>query len=339
MVPEKDKYFCRAYPKEKGKRTMTHPALNSREAQPEGQLDQLCQDSPLTTEISPPKRTVEKRTLEYKQENESLLQTITELKEEIQLCLKENSDLEDEIMILKEKADKDHLIIQKVYALCPDPTCCNASDLPCLIRPSEAICTSSFSASVIHLDALLQNRLTDARDRLTYELEIEKSSVQDLSHKLSKAEEAVWSPMLSATKMVSKGEVISRPASSVTTPATTTPATTTPAITTPATTSSAITAPGITVSSGTIPVFVKTKRAKTPKKQLLRQEQQHMVRTAYMTTLGDNFTGKAKPLFVQSKTNLLTDGTSSGNENNPSLIDHKYTDLINEHLYFPPLTK
>ncbi|XP_012586734.1 PREDICTED: putative uncharacterized protein encoded by LINC01552 [Condylura cristata] len=47
---------------------------------------------------------------------------------------------------------------------------------------------------------------------------------------------------------------------------------------------------------------------------------------------------KTKPLVVQSKTNL-TDTTSSGSEHNPSMIDHKYMDIINEQLHFPPLAK
>ncbi|XP_060017616.1 uncharacterized protein C10orf67 homolog, mitochondrial [Lagenorhynchus albirostris] len=64
-------------------------------------------DSPLRTAL-------EKENLEYKVENERLLQVISELEEDIRLNLKENSLLEDEIISLKEMAEKDHKTIQKL---------------------------------------------------------------------------------------------------------------------------------------------------------------------------------------------------------------------------------
>ncbi|KAM8804072.1 uncharacterized protein C10orf67 homolog, mitochondrial [Rhynchonycteris naso] len=68
----------------------------------------------LATGTSPEKSILEKENLEYKVENERLLQVIAELEEEIQLNLKENSVLEDEILNLKEIAEKDQKTIQKV---------------------------------------------------------------------------------------------------------------------------------------------------------------------------------------------------------------------------------
>nr|XP_020756121.1 uncharacterized protein C10orf67, mitochondrial-like [Odocoileus virginianus texanus] len=65
-------------------------------------------------ESSPLRTTLEKENLEFKTENERLLQVISELEEEIQLNIKENSVLEDEIISLKEMADKDHKTIQKL---------------------------------------------------------------------------------------------------------------------------------------------------------------------------------------------------------------------------------
>nr|CAI9713455.1 unnamed protein product [Rangifer tarandus platyrhynchus] len=65
-------------------------------------------------ESSPLRTTLEKENLEFKTENERLLQVISELEEEIQLNVKENSVLEDEIISLKEMADKDHKTIQKL---------------------------------------------------------------------------------------------------------------------------------------------------------------------------------------------------------------------------------
>ncbi|KAM9683327.1 uncharacterized protein C10orf67 homolog, mitochondrial [Dama dama] len=64
-------------------------------------------------ESSPLRTTLEKENSEFKTENERLLQVISELEEEIQLNVKENSVLEDEIISLKEMADKDHKTIQK----------------------------------------------------------------------------------------------------------------------------------------------------------------------------------------------------------------------------------
>ncbi|XP_037693619.1 uncharacterized protein C10orf67 homolog, mitochondrial [Choloepus didactylus] len=65
-------------------------------------------------EASSSKTTPEKENLEYKVENERLLQVISELEEELQFSLKENSVLEDEIISLKEVAEKDHRTIQKL---------------------------------------------------------------------------------------------------------------------------------------------------------------------------------------------------------------------------------
>ncbi|XP_060981637.1 uncharacterized protein C10orf67 homolog, mitochondrial [Dama dama] len=65
-------------------------------------------------ESSPLRTTLEKENSEFKTENERLLQVISELEEEIQLNVKENSVLEDEIISLKEMADKDHKTIQKL---------------------------------------------------------------------------------------------------------------------------------------------------------------------------------------------------------------------------------
>ncbi|KAM9230180.1 uncharacterized protein C10orf67 homolog, mitochondrial [Dugong dugon] len=65
-------------------------------------------------EVSPPKTTIERENLEWKVENERLTQIITELEEEIQLNIKENAVLEDEIFSLKEMAEKDHKTIQRL---------------------------------------------------------------------------------------------------------------------------------------------------------------------------------------------------------------------------------
>uniref|UniRef100_A0A2K5CG97 Chromosome 10 open reading frame 67 n=1 Tax=Aotus nancymaae TaxID=37293 RepID=A0A2K5CG97_AOTNA len=65
-------------------------------------------------ETSSPKSNLGKENLEYKVENERLLQIISELEEEIQINLKENSGLEDELISMKEMAEKDHKTIQKL---------------------------------------------------------------------------------------------------------------------------------------------------------------------------------------------------------------------------------
>ncbi|XP_036893115.1 uncharacterized protein C10orf67 homolog, mitochondrial [Sturnira hondurensis] len=68
----------------------------------------------LAIESSFAKSTPEKENLEFKVENERLLQVISALEEEIQLSLQENSALEDEIISLKEKAEKDNRTIRKL---------------------------------------------------------------------------------------------------------------------------------------------------------------------------------------------------------------------------------
>ncbi|XP_015426002.1 PREDICTED: uncharacterized protein C10orf67 homolog [Myotis davidii] len=67
----------------------------------------------LATEASPETALV-KEHLEYKVENERLLQVVAELEEVAQLNLKENAFLEDEIMTLKETAAKDQKTIQRL---------------------------------------------------------------------------------------------------------------------------------------------------------------------------------------------------------------------------------
>ncbi|KAM7159618.1 uncharacterized protein C10orf67 homolog, mitochondrial [Molossus nigricans] len=71
-------------------------------------------DSLATMENGLAKTTPEKETLEYKLENERLLQVVSELEEEIQLNLKENTALEDEITNLKEVVEKNHKTMQKL---------------------------------------------------------------------------------------------------------------------------------------------------------------------------------------------------------------------------------
>ncbi|XP_036125975.1 uncharacterized protein C10orf67 homolog, mitochondrial [Molossus molossus] len=71
-------------------------------------------DSLATIENGLAKTTPEKETLEYKLENERLLQVVSELEEEIQLNLKENTALEDEITNLKEVVEKNHKTMQKL---------------------------------------------------------------------------------------------------------------------------------------------------------------------------------------------------------------------------------
>ncbi|XP_040848553.1 uncharacterized protein C10orf67 homolog, mitochondrial [Ochotona curzoniae] len=60
------------------------------------------------------KSNVDKEVLEYKLENERLLQVVAELEEELQMNLKENADLEAEYLSLKENSEKDQKTIQKL---------------------------------------------------------------------------------------------------------------------------------------------------------------------------------------------------------------------------------
>ncbi|CAH7290947.1 4921504E06Rik [Phodopus roborovskii] len=73
-----------------------------------GKIDSLAK------EPSSPKLFLEKEIMEYKMENERLLQVISVLEEEVQVNMKENAMLEDEIMCLKEMSNQDQRTIQKL---------------------------------------------------------------------------------------------------------------------------------------------------------------------------------------------------------------------------------
>uniref|UniRef100_H0X040 DUF4709 domain-containing protein n=1 Tax=Otolemur garnettii TaxID=30611 RepID=H0X040_OTOGA len=60
------------------------------------------------------KITLEKAALEFRMEKEKLLQIIAELEEELQINVKETSLIEDELILMKENAEKDHRTIQKL---------------------------------------------------------------------------------------------------------------------------------------------------------------------------------------------------------------------------------
>ncbi|XP_052012595.1 uncharacterized protein C10orf67 homolog, mitochondrial [Apodemus sylvaticus] len=65
-------------------------------------------------ESSSPKPMSEKEFIDYRAENERLMQIITVLEEESQAAIKENAILEDELMYLKEISDQDQRTIQKL---------------------------------------------------------------------------------------------------------------------------------------------------------------------------------------------------------------------------------
>ncbi|XP_012499645.1 PREDICTED: uncharacterized protein C10orf67 homolog [Propithecus coquereli] len=71
----------------------------------------------LAKDTSSTKSALQKENLEYKVKNERLLQIVSELEEEVGFNIKENSALEDEVISLKEKAEKDQRTIQKAGGL------------------------------------------------------------------------------------------------------------------------------------------------------------------------------------------------------------------------------
>ncbi|XP_006887164.1 PREDICTED: CDK5 regulatory subunit-associated protein 2-like [Elephantulus edwardii] len=74
----------------------------------------LMNKESLAKVLSFPKVSIEKENLEWKAENERLTEIISELEDEIQFRVKENTVLEAEILSLKEKAEKDHKAIQRL---------------------------------------------------------------------------------------------------------------------------------------------------------------------------------------------------------------------------------
>ncbi|XP_066242657.1 uncharacterized protein C10orf67 homolog, mitochondrial [Saccopteryx leptura] len=140
----------------------------------------------LATGTSPEKSTSEKENLEYKVENERLLQVIAELEEEIRLNLKENSVLEDEILNLKEMAEKDQKTIQKL--------------------------TDGRDKLLSELDAekiFVQEMLNKQKEEMEMRKKVRSTSIKSL--KLVKEKEAAVFPWPSPSRILARTGSVSRP--------------------------------------------------------------------------------------------------------------------------------
>ncbi|XP_049737583.1 uncharacterized protein C10orf67 homolog, mitochondrial [Elephas maximus indicus] len=139
-----------------------------------------------TKEVSPPKTTMERENLEWKVENERLTQIITELDEEIQLNLKENAVLEDEIFILKEMAEKDHKTIQR------------------LIDAREKL-----KLELENEKSLVQDMVTKQKEEMETRRKVDPINIKSL--RASKGRETSLSPWPTRPRESSRGTIPSRP--------------------------------------------------------------------------------------------------------------------------------
>ncbi|XP_059952140.1 uncharacterized protein C10orf67 homolog, mitochondrial [Mesoplodon densirostris] len=304
---------------------------------------------------SPLRTALEKENLEYKVENESLLQVISELKEEIQLNLKENSVLEDEIISLKEMAEKDHKTIQKLI---------NGRD--------KLICELDFEKSLVQ--EMVNKQKEDLEMRRKFDTIVAKSlrAIKEKETTLSPWPSQPGSagaprPRSSSTvSLLSKAKRVKSPkkASKEKQP---------------------------TVKHG-IPAAMRGEKARLSvakieeekrgleeqiemlkaklekekkkservkkesdqinknweKKFLILRNSFHVLKNEMFTrhalfrqfaVLADtsfNYVKVNKPLFVQSKVKSVTASTSSANVYHASSIDNRYVDLDRDHISLPP---
>ncbi|XP_027626898.1 uncharacterized protein C10orf67 homolog, mitochondrial [Tupaia chinensis] len=318
-------------------------------------------------ETTSPKAILEKENLEYKAENERLLQIIAELEEEIELNLKENSVLEDEIVSLKEMADKDQRTIHK------------------LIDGRDKL-----RYELDHEKALVQEMVNKQKEDM--EMRKKYSTIRGKSLRLAKGREASLSPWPTQTRSLSRTITTSRPSSVSKTPPTSRPTSASISTASPGRTrrvktsrkspkghhhhrairhttpevayeeKTAVSMPKIEDRSNLelqIEVLKATLENERRKMERYRKETERLnknwekkffiLRNSFHALKDEMFTRhtlfrqfavladtsfnyvKVKPLFVQPKVSSITD-TSSSSSFRTSSIDNKYIDTVSEQL-------
>ncbi|XP_072601232.1 uncharacterized protein C10orf67 homolog, mitochondrial [Vulpes vulpes] len=303
--------------------------------------------------------TLERENLEYKVANERLLQIISELEEAIRLNLKENSVLEDEIISLKETAEKNHKTIQKL-----------------MDGRDRLLCELDYEKS------LVQEMINKQKEDMEIRKKLDSSGSKSL--KPVKVKETALSPWPSQPRIPSRNRAISRLHS----PSLTVATVKTKIVKTPKK-SAKEEHPSVRHEK---PVAVHEEKkmklsvAKTEDKRIL-EEQIHILKAnlenerkkterykkesdrisknwekkfyilknSFHVLKNEMFTRhtlfrqfavladtsfnyiKLKPLFVQSKLNSMTGSTSSGSDHTP-LID-KDLDAVSDQIFSPSLSK
>ncbi|TEA26058.1 hypothetical protein DBR06_SOUSAS2210018, partial [Sousa chinensis] len=321
-------------------------------------------DSPLRTAL-------EKENLEYKVENERLLQVISELEEDIRLNLKENSLLEDEIISLKEMAEKDHKTIQKLI---------NGRD--------KLLCELEFEKSLVQEMVNKQKadlEMTRKLDAIVAKLALFLCQ----SPRAIKEKETTLSPWPSqpgsagtprprssfTVSLPSKAKRVKSPkkASKEEHPTVRPTHRTTPRDTFTCKQSQTPDSPyslcveeekrGLEEQIQMLKAKLEKEKKKSERYWVKKESDQinknwekkfFILRNSFHVLKNEMFTRhtlsrqfgvltdtsfnyvKAKPLFVQSKVKLITASTSSANVYHASSIDNRYVDLDRDHISLPP---
>ncbi|XP_030178693.1 uncharacterized protein C10orf67 homolog, mitochondrial [Lynx canadensis] len=303
---------------------------------------------------------LEREDLEYKLENERLLQIVSELEEAIRLNLRENAVLEDEIITLKETAAKDHRTIQKL-----------------IDGRDRLLCELDYEKSVV------QEMINKQQEDMETRKRIESLSVK--SWRALKEKETSLSLWSSQPRIPSRPGTISRARS----PSSSLAPVKTKKVKTPK--KSAKEEQPVVRSpkpvgmhkekKGRLPVAkmedkhdleeqIRVLRAnlESEKRKIERFKKEsewinknwekkfYILRNSFHVLKNEMFTRhtlfrqfavladssfnyiKLKPLFVESKMNLITDRTSSSSDHTP-VLDNKDTDVVSDQTYFPPSPK
>nr|XP_055188645.1 uncharacterized protein C10orf67 homolog, mitochondrial [Nyctereutes procyonoides] len=282
--------------------------------------------------------TLERENLEYKVANERLLQIISELEEAIRLNLKENSVLEDEIISLKEMAEKNHKTIQKLT---------DGRD--------RLLCELDYEKS------LVQEMINKQKEDMEIRKKLDSSGSKSL--KPVKVKETALSPWPSQPRIPSRNRAISRSHS----PSLTVATVKTKIVKTPK--KSAKEEQPVTEDKRILEEQIhilkanlenekkKTERYKKESDRISKnwEKKFYILKNSFHVLKNEMFTRhtlfrqfavladtsfnyiKLKPLFVQSKLNSMTGSTSSGSDHTP-LID-KDLDAVSDQTFSPSLSK
>ncbi|XP_049480654.1 uncharacterized protein C10orf67 homolog, mitochondrial isoform X2 [Panthera uncia] len=281
---------------------------------------------------------LEREDLEYKLENERLLQIVSELEEAIRLNLRENAVLEDEIITLKEMAAKDHRTIQKL-----------------IDGRDRLLCELDYEKSVV------QEMINKQKEDMETRKRIESLSVK--SWRTLKEKETSLSLWSSQPRIPSRPGTISRARS----PSSLAPVKT-KKVKTPK--KSAKEEQPVMEDKHDLEEQIRVLRAnlESEKRKIERFKKEsewinknwekkfYILRNSFHVLKNEMFTRhtlfrqfavladssfnyiKLKPLFVESKMNLITGRTSSSSDHTP-VLDNKDTDVVSDQTYFPPSPK
>ncbi|XP_045643038.1 uncharacterized protein C10orf67 homolog, mitochondrial [Ursus americanus] len=280
---------------------------------------------------------LERENLEYKVANERLIQIISELEEAIRLNLKENSVLEDEIVRLKEKAEKNHQTIQKINKQKEGMEMRKKLDSlggksPKLLKVKETVVSPWSSQSRIPA----KPRVISRPDSPSISVVTAKTKKVKTPKKFAKEEQL---PVVRHAKPAAVHEEAEK-------------------VSVAKIEDTRILEEQIQVLKANLEnERKKTERFKKESEQISKnwEKKFYILRNSFHVLKDEMFTRhtlfrqfavladtsfnyiKLKPLFVQSKGNLITSSMSSGSDHTP-LMD-KDMDVVSDQIFFSPLSK